>query len=1018
MKDKVWSWLAEHFFKVAFVLFFSLLISSVVAIAWKSVGLGRVEPKVILEKKVVKKVRRKAPVKRGPIEVLPENSWIDSTLQSMTLDEKIGQFFMIATFSNREETHYRYIDKLIRDYRIGGLLFFQGGPYRQAVLTNRYQAQSKVPLFVGIDGEWGLAMRLDSTVEFPKQMALGAVRDNQLIYRMGSEIGEQCRRLGIQINFAPVSDINSNPNNPVIGSRSFGEGRENVAQKSIAYMKGLQHNHVIATAKHFPGHGDTDEDSHFTLPVVNHSSEKIRELDLYPYQQLIADSLMGILSGHLYVPGLDSGRVQASSLSGKVVTNLLRHEMGFRGLVFSDAMNMRGVLKGGKASDINLKALLAGNDILLYPENIGETVATIKDALSRGTISESFINEKVKRILQAKYWAGLNQYQPISTTNLYEDLNNEKSTELLKELNESAVTVLKNDQNLIPVLAVGEGKLASVTIGAGIGTPFQKMMSTYAPVQHFAFYGGAEEEINEMLAKVEPYSQVVVAVHDISSQGRRNNGISTGTVDFVNRLKQKGKQVILCLFGTPYSIRFFPETDALMCINQDGELAQQSMSQVLFGALPSLGMLPVSVANYKPGDGIMTPSIGRISYGTPEQAGMNSRSLQKIDAVVAEAMKEQAFPGCQVMVTRKGMVVFDKTYGNLSYKKGDRVGKESLYDLASVTKVAATLQAVMYLYDQKAIDLDQKASFYLPELKNTNKQNFTVRDLLLHRSGLVSFYPKLWGRTMTGGGGLLGEYYSGRADSTFTLQVAPKLFAKPAMRDSVWKWVIQSPMNNNKDKSGHFGYVYSDLGFLTLQKIVEKLTAKSLDVFVRERFYQPLGLSHLVFNPLVRFPAEQIAPTEQDTRFRGQLLQGTVHDQMSAILGGVAGHAGLFGNACDVSTLMQMLLWKGKYAGIQYLQPSTIDLFAKMADASNHRSLGWDKVPVNGNSSYVSPSASANSFGHTGFTGNVVWVDPDKELVFVFLSNRVNPDPDNNTINSLKTRRRIHDLLYESLLAM
>jgi beta-N-acetylhexosaminidase len=997
-----------------------LLVSSVVAIAWKSVVIKEVSPKPVTEQKAVKSAKKKTSVRRGPIDVLPENSWVDSTLQTMTLDEKVGQFFMVATFSNRDEAHYRYIDKLIRDYRIGGLLFFQGGPYRQAVLTNRYQAQSKVPLFVGIDGEWGLAMRLDSTVEFPRQMALGAVRDNQLIYQMGSAIGEQCRRLGIQINFAPVSDINSNPNNPVIGSRSFGEGRENVAKKSIAYMKGLQHQRVIATAKHFPGHGDTDEDSHFTLPVVSHTAERLREMDLYPYQQLIADSLMGILSAHLYVPGLDSGRVQASSLSGKVVTNLLRHEMGFRGLVFTDAMNMRGVLKGGKASDVNLKALLAGNDILLYPENIVETVTAIKDALGRGVISENFINEKVKRILQAKYWAGLNQYEPISTTNLYEDLNNAKSAELIKELSESAVTVLRNDEDLIPIRFVGTEAVASVTIGAGIGTSFQKMMSTYAPVQHFAFYAGAgsEEEINEMLEKVDSYTQVVVAVHDISSKGKRNNGISDGTVDFVNRLKQKNKKVILCLFGTPYSIRFFPETDGLMIISQDGELAHQSMAQVLFGALPGLGMLPVSVASYKPGDGIMTPAIGRISNGTPEQVGMNTAALQKIDGVVAEAINEQAFPGCQVMVVRKGMVVWDKAYGDLSYKKGDRLGKETLYDLASITKVAATLQAVMYLYDQKAIDLDQKVAFYLPELKGTNKQHFTLRDLLVHRSGLVAFYPKLWGRTMTGGGGLLGEYYSGRPDSTFTLQVAPKLFAKPAMRDSVWKWVVQSPMNNNKDKSGRYGYVYSDLGFLTLQKVVEKITGQPLDVFVQERFYRPLGLSRLGFTPLVHFPSEQIAPTEQDTRFRGQLLQGTVHDQMAAMLGGVAGHAGLFGNARDLAALMQVQLWKGKYAGVQYIQSGTIDLFAKMADASNHRGLGWDKVPVTGTSSYVSPYASANSFGHTGFTGNVVWVDPDKEMIFVFLSNRVNPDPDNNTINTLKTRRRIHDLLYESLLTM
>ena len=1012
----------SRFFQVIVGMVVALVVSSVVATALKL--REKVPPRSFFksdttqtEKKAVAQVAR-APRIDPVVNVLPESAWVDSTLQSLTLDEKIGQFFMIATYSNRNETDYRSVEKLINDYHLGGLIFFQGGPNRQARLTNRYQAISKVPLFIGIDGEWGLGMRLDSTISFPKQMVLGAIRDDKLIYRMGDEIGRHCRRMGIHINFAPVSDVNSNPDNPVIGFRAFGQDPQNVTRKAIAYMKGLQHNRVIATAKHFPGHGDTDADSHYTLPVVSHSSDQLRDIDLYPYRKMIADSLMGVLNGHLYVPVLDNTPQLASSLSKKIVTDLLRKEMGFRGLAFTDAMNMRGVLRSGKAAEVNIQALLAGNDILLYPESVAETVRLIKDGIAKGTISEVFINEKAKRILQGKYWAGLNRYQPIDIKNLDKDLNNEESFELSEELSEAAVTVVRNDNNLIPFGAIDRLKIASVTIGGGKGTPFQKMMNNYAPIRHFIFEEKPESEqlVTEMLDYLAPFDVVVVGVHDISNSPRRRHGITNGTVDFVRRLKEQGKKVVLCLFGSPYSIRFFPATDALICANEDNETTERVTSQILFGALSSRGILPVAVAGYKPGTSIETLTLGRLSYGTPETVGMDGNQLSKIDAVVEDAIGQHVFPGCQVVVARKGRIVYSKAYGTLNYRTHERVTPETLYDLASVTKVSATLQSIMWLYDQKMIDLDQKVSAYLPELKNTNKQNITIRDLLLHRSGLVSFYPKLWANTMMGGGGLMPEYYSSVQDTTYYLQVAPRLFAKPMLRDSVWKWVIESPLTNRRDGAGRYPYIYSDLGFLTLQKVVERLTGQPLDVFVYKTFYEPLGSSTLGFNPLRRFPAEIIAPTEQDFRFRSQVLQGTVHDQMAAIQGGVSGHAGLFGTASDLAVIMQMNLWKGKYGGKTFFQPSTVPSFSRMYDASHHRGLGWDKAPSSGNSVYVSNKASVNSFGHTGFTGAVVWADPDEELIYIFLSNRIHPDMENNGIVKHKTRRKIHDIIYEALL--
>jgi len=994
-----------------------LVIFSTVAVAWKLIKSTEPKLEVITQPVIEKKVKHTARKPSGPVVVLPENQWVDSTLASLSTEQKIGQLFMVATFSNREESTTRYIDKLIADFHLGGLIFFQGGPVRQAQLTNHYQSLSKVPLFIGIDGEWGLGMRLDSTISFPKQMVLGAIQDDELIYRMGADIGRQCRRLGIQINFAPVSDINNNPNNPVIGIRSFGEDRENVTRKAVAYMKGLQHNNVIATAKHFPGHGDTDADSHFTLPVLMHSAEQLNEVDLYPYRQLIADSLMGVLSGHLFIPSLDNTPQLASSLSDKVINGLLKKQMGFRGLVFTDAMNMRGVLKTGRAAEVNLKALIAGNDVLLYPENVGETVTRIKDALAQGTITQKFLDDKVKRILQAKYWSGLSKYKPIDITNLYNDLNGEESRELYRELCEASVTVVKNDNAILPVTSVGSN-MAAVTIGEGTNSVFQKMLATYKPVRPFSFYEEptSQDQITEMLNYLQPYETVVVSIHGIASNPRRNYGVSTGSADFVRQLKQQGKKVILCLFGTPYSIQFFPDTDALICANQDGTDQQEIVPQIIFGALSSKGRLPVSVLTYKAGDGVTTSLMNRISFGTPESVGMNGALLKKIDEIANAGVADHVFPGCQIVVARKGKIVYDKSFGGLNYRTPERVNSETIYDVASVTKVAATLQSVMLLYDRKLIDLDERASHYLPELIATNKQNFTIRDLLMHRSGLVSFYPTLWDRTKTSAGGLLPEYYSSKPDSIYNLQVAPRLFAKPALKDSVWKWIVKSPMNNTKDKSGKYGYLYSDLGFLTLQRVVEKISGLPLDTFVSTNIYEPLGLSYTGFNPLKRFSEKQIAPTEQDYRFRSQLIQGTVHDQMAAVVGGVSGHAGLFSTATDLAVIFQMNLWKGKYGGKQFFEPGTVPLFSRMYDEAHHRGLGWDKIPADGNSSYVSPQASVNSFGHTGFTGAIVWTDPDEDLLFIFLSNRIHPDPENTSITSQRTRRKIQDVVYTSLL--
>ncbi|MCK8492072.1 serine hydrolase [Spirosoma sp. RP8] len=959
-----------------------------------------------------------------PVEVfsLPDSGqrWVDSVFQTLTPEQKVGQFFMVATFSNRHDNHYQYIEHLIQTNHIGGLIFFQGGPYRQAVLTNRYQALSKVPLLIGIDGEWGLGMRLDSTMDFPKQMALGAIRDNELIYRMGAEIGRQCQRLGIHINFAPVSDINSNPANPVIGIRSFGESKENVALKASAYMRGLQQTHVIATAKHFPGHGDTNADSHHTLPTVSRSSEQMRDIDLYPFRKLIADSLMGVVTGHLHVPVMDNTPALAATLSEKIVTELLKKELGFRGLVFTDALNMGGISRSPKAMDVNLRALMAGNDILLYPENVREASQNILNAIQQGVISQEFIDEKVKKILRAKYWAGLNQYKPINLAGLSAELNSPEAQQLKHDLCEQAVTVVTNRNKILPIGPLDSLRLASIAIGADVDNPFQKTLNQYAPFQTLSYPNKivSETELNDALAQVSSANTVVVSYHKMTESSYRKFGITKASFDLVTRLKQRGVKVIVTVFGSPYSLTQFTDADGLICAYQEFDEMQRVVPQVLFGALGSRGMLPISTGDLKVGLGETVSPEGRLSAGSPESVGMKTAVLAKIDAIAQNAVRDHVVPGCEILVARKGKVVYSKNFGALTYSPGaEKVTDETLYDLASLTKVLATLQSVMVLYDRKQIDISQKASVYLPELRGTNKQNIVIQDLLWHQSGMVSFYPTTWDRTRTPGGGLKAEYYSATRDTLHPLQIAPTLWATPALKDSVWKWVVQSPMSRKLDESGKPAYVYSDLNFLMLQKIVERVSKQPLDAFVTENVYKPLGLHQLGFTPLQRLKNPHCAPTEQDTYYRNQLLVGTVHDQMAAVQGGVSGHAGLFGNAHDIATLLQMNLQKGFYGTERIFQPMTVPYFTQTLSNRSHRALGWDKPnPESSSSVYLAQQASATSFGHTGFTGNVVWVDPEKELIFVFLSNRIYPTAGNNSINTTKLRRRIHELIYSAVL--
>lgn len=940
---------------------------------------------------------------------LSQENWVDSVFQSLSFEDRLGQLFMVAAYSNKDQRHVDEISELVKNENLGGLIFFQGGPNRQARLTNYYQAQAKTPLLIAMDAEWGIGMRLDSVPNFPKAMTLGAIQNPNLIYEMGSEIARQFKELGMHINFAPVVDVNSNPENPVIGYRAFGENKEMVTKRAVAYMKGLQDNGVMANAKHFPGHGDTETDSHHDLPVINHPEKRIWDIDLYPYQELFREDLMSVMVAHLNVPSLDQGSNIPTSLSKPVVTDLLQKRMNFQGLIFTDALNMRGVANFSKPGEVDLKALLAGNDVLLYSQDVTKAKILIKEAVAQGKISENEINRRVKKVLKAKYWAGLDHYKPIDTYKIADRLNTPKTREVIEKLYSESITVASNKDDLLPYQNLDLKRFASLTIGDE-GTEFSKYLNNYTQVDHFHIQKAAPESAHYNLMKqLEDYDVVVVGLMGVTNNPQRAFGIAPGDIALLRNLEARQKLTVV-LFGNAYGAKALEGFGNVVLAYENSSETQKLAPQVIFGGRPGQGILPVTVSGeYSHGVGGYLPDANRLSYGTPESVGMNSEVLGKIDEVANRMIQIQAAPGANVLVVKDGKVVFERSYGHLDYSKSSPVSQETIYDLASVTKVLATTQAAMFLHSRGELDMNKTLVDYLPELKGTNKANLVLKDVMAHEAGLKAFIPH-YVKTVQSGQ-WRGDFYKPEPQPGFTRPVANDMYGIDALRDSIWHWTVKSELLPKPNK-----YVYSDLTMYFMQAVIERIVNQPLDEFLDQNFYAPLGLNTLTFNPFQKIPLEIIAPTENDVAFRKRQIRGFVHDPGAAMYGGVAGHAGLFGSANDLAVMMQLMLNKGTYGDITLYKPETVDAFTKRQSSLSRRGWGWDKPePELGKGGSASKFAPKSTFGHTGFTGTCVWADPENQLVYVFLSNRVYPEAENNKLLEEGIRTKIHDLIYESL---
>lgn len=946
------------------------------------------------------------------------DSWVDSTLANLTLDQKIGQLFMVQAYS-RESVPQTDVINQIKTWQVGGVIFMQGTAANQVSQIGRLQKQSKIPLLVAIDAEWGPAFRLKGTPSYPVQMALGAILHDSLIYRMGYEIGLQLKRLGVHVNFAPVADVNNNPNNPVINYRSFGEDPGKVAQKSWLYAKGMQDAGILAVAKHFPGHGDTRTDSHHDLPVIRKDAQSLGRTELYPFEQLIRNGIGGIMTAHLEIPALDPTPGLPSSLSPLIVKNILTSRLGFNGLIITDAMNMQGVSGHFSSGEAAVKALQAGNDMLEIVPNLPEAVKAVREAIGQGRLSEEEIDWKCRKILALKKWVHTSGGGISPAENPEKDLGDPRFTLTQRLLHEQSLTLLRNQNQLLPLQRLDTLKVAVVAIGSTGETAFQKMSARYMNCDFFYLKEKATfQEVDYLIKSLNAYNLLICGIHRLNLTPSGNYGTDTSIGEFIKKTATRKR--IMVLFGNPYALNYMAGidlSDGLLVTYQENVHTQELAAQAVFGAIDVTGRLPVNISTtFRLNTGIDLKKNARLKYTLAEEAGISSFYLEhQIDSLAESGLKKKAYPGCQILIAKEGKVIFHKCYGYHTYDNQTPVSEDNLYDLASLTKIVGPLPALMKLHGEGKFKLDVPFSTYWPAFKGTDKAGMTSRQMLAHQSRLragISF----WSEAVLQNGQLDPLVFQNSPSEQFSVRVSSRLYMDKNYRAKMYDQIRDSRLLPQTK------YAYSDLPFYLFPKVIENLTGEDYEEYLQRTFYRPLGAATITFNPYNHFPAGQTVPTENDDYFRNELIQGFVHDEGAAMMGGISGNAGLFASSNDLAKMMQLYLQKGYYGGETYMAASSLSEFTKVQypERQNRRGLGFDKPFINNylyrqHNAYPAPDASPESYGHGGFTGTFTWVDPAKQVIFIFLTNRIYPTRRNSLLSDSGIRSAMLQAVYDSI---
>ena len=934
-----------------------------------------------------------------------QQKWVDSVYHSMSLDQKIGQLFTPMVFSKKDDKHFDDIRSLIKKYHIGGLIFSLGAPVKQTQWLNEFQSMSKVPLLISMDAEWGVAMRLDSVIAFPWSMTLGAIKENSIIRKIGKRMGEQEKILGVNMSYAPVLDINTNAQNPIIGNRSFGEDPLRVAEKGVALMLGHHDAGILTSGKHFPGHGDTAKDSHITLPTVSFDRSRLEKIETYPFKKAIEQGLSSVMTAHLNVPALTNTE-DPSSLSHSVVTKLLKQNIGFNGLAVTDALNMKGAEPNDPNSNMDLLALMAGNDILLISKDIPLGIEKIKIAYQKFNIVKTRVEESVKKILKAKYKVGLTHKDRVDTKNIYTRLNTKKDTLLIEEAYAKSITLLKNDNKLLP-LDPGT-TYAHIKLGDDQSDVFETQLRDYVNIKTVT-----PSTIVETLTALKDFKKVIISYHRSNRSPFLSADFSKDYIKLIQAIARK-HELILNVFVNPYSLIDLGDLssiESLIVSYQNSPISQKISAELMNGYGSFLGSLPVGISNRFPvGSGIrFEPNEKNKRIGLIEK-GFDPDRLAEIDYFAQRVIDSAMTPGMQILVAKSGEILYHKSFGHHTYNKKIKVENHHLYDLASLTKITATLPLIMREVDKNSFGLNSSFKDFMPELEGTNKANLSVKESLSHFARLTPWIP-FYKKTIDEKGQPLRKFYRDRDKTRFNIPVADQLYLRSNFNQKIEKQVIGSPLLDS------LYYKYSDLPFYMFKNFLEKKYKKPLNDLADEFLYEPLGLELTLFNPWKFVPMDQIVPSEIDDYFRHRELRGYVHDMGAAMQGGIGGHAGLFSNAEEVYYIMQMYLQKGSVNGHEFITSKTFDEFNRCyyCDKGNRRGIGFDKPQLKGEGSTCG-CVSKVSFGHMGFTGTYAWADPDQELIFVFLSNRTYPSMSNNLLGQKNVRTRMQALVYKALI--
>lgn len=919
-----------------------------------------------------------------------DRHWVDSTFNSMTLRQKVGQMvvaFSMTPYMSYNDPAFLRLAHMVRDQQIGGIAVSLGNIYEQAMMLNRLQKLARIPLLISSDYENGLGMRLEGGISFPSNMALGATRDSSLVYRIGRVVGAEARAVGVGQVYAPVSDVNDNPENPIINVRSFGENPQLVAGLASAFVKGVQSEGAIATAKHFPGHGDTHTDSHLGLPVVDYGIHRLDTLELVPFRADIAAGVRSVMVAHIAFPKIDSEAGVPGTLSPAITTGLLKDSLNFHGLIVTDALTMGGVVREFTDGAAAIRAVNAGADILLMPPDNRLAIDAIVEAVKEGRISQSRIDGAVRKILEVKSELGLNRARLIDVNAIDKVVGTESHMLLAERAARRSITIVKNDNSVLPLQYRQPGNVLCLVVSDN-ADPSQadyfkrELQKRYDNVTFIQLNPTANElDFKNAMNAVDTSSLVLIPAYIQWRSG-------TGTIDFVPQVKRfldtltsLGKPVVMVSFGNPYLVRSVSNVSAYVCAYGAMKVSVQAAVQALFGEINVSGKLPVTIPGVaKFGQGIDMRQTS-LRFAMPQEAGFSPTRLARLDSTINYWIADSAFPGAQLLVARNGLVVYDKAFGTYSYSPTSQaVDLNTMYDLASLTKVTATTQAAMKLYGEGRLDLNAPVVKYLPQFGQNGKEKVTIENLMVHDSGLPPDPPRhLW--------------WDGNIpkDQLERLLKHPWDFVIPdsfgtnfnSAHQAMWDSLYATPLVYKTGTK----MVYSDINFLILGKVIEKITGMPLAEYVEKNFYRPLGMTNTMFTPPLSMK-DMCAPTEYDSVV-GQLIQGYVHDENSRSLGGAVGHAGLFSTAYNLGVLIQMMQNGGVYDGRMYLEDSVIALFTRKQSDLSTRALGWDTK----SSRYSSAGSlfSPNSWGHLGFTGTSIWVDPVRNLFVILLTNRVCP---------------------------